>query len=75
MNAALRRENVNAVYLPLAAHNIEELIACVRELPIHGLSVTMPYKEQIIGPSSTTPTSLRRKRTPAIRWFAARTDN
>jgi len=48
MNAAFRRENVNAVYLALHAKTITDLLACVREIPIHGLSVTMPYKEEIV---------------------------
>jgi 3-dehydroquinate dehydratase/shikimate dehydrogenase len=47
MNAAMRRENVNGVYLPLLVKNLQDLLACVRQIPIHGLSVTMPYKEQI----------------------------
>jgi 3-dehydroquinate dehydratase/shikimate dehydrogenase len=48
MNAAFRRENVNAVFLALHAKTIRDLLACVREIPIHGLSVTMPYKEEIV---------------------------
>lgn len=48
MNAAFRRENVNAVYLALHAKTLADLLKCVREIPIHGLSVTMPYKEQIV---------------------------
>ena len=48
MNAALRRETVNAVYLLLHAKTLKDLLACVRDIPIHGLSVTMPYKEKII---------------------------
>ena len=48
MNTAFRRENVNAVYLALHAKTISDLLACVREIPIHGLSVTMPYKEEIV---------------------------
>jgi 3-dehydroquinate dehydratase/shikimate dehydrogenase len=48
MNMAFRRENVNAVYLPLHAKSLSDALACVRETPIHGLSVTMPYKEEII---------------------------
>ena len=48
MNAALRRENVNGVYLPLHAKTLKDLMACMRDIPIHGLSVTMPYKESII---------------------------
>ncbi len=48
MNAAFRRENVNAVYLPLHAKTLKDLLTCVREIPIHGISVTMPYKEVIL---------------------------
>ncbi len=48
MNAAFRRENVNAVYLALHAKTLKDLMTCVREIPIHGLSVTMPYKEAIL---------------------------
>ena len=48
MNAALRRENVNGVFLPLHAKSIKDVMACVREIPIHGLAVTMPYKEEIL---------------------------
>lgn len=48
MNAAFRRENVNAVYLALHAKALDDLMRCVREIPIHGLSVTMPYKQSIV---------------------------
>ncbi|MGA8866029.1 MAG: shikimate dehydrogenase [Candidatus Sulfotelmatobacter sp.] len=48
MNAAFRRENVNATYLALHAKTLKDLMTCVREIPIHGLSVTMPYKQAIL---------------------------
>ena len=48
MNAAFRRENVNAVFLALHAKTLKDLLTCVREIPIHGISVTMPYKETIL---------------------------
>jgi len=48
MNTALRRENVNGVYLPLHAKTLKDLMHCVREIPLHGLSVTMPYKQAIL---------------------------
>ncbi len=48
MNAAFRRENVNAVYLALHAKTLDDLVKCTRDIPISGLSVTMPYKEEII---------------------------
>ena len=48
MNAALRRENVNGVYLALHAKALKDLLSCVKDIPLHGLSVTMPYKEGIL---------------------------
>jgi 3-dehydroquinate dehydratase/shikimate dehydrogenase len=48
MNTALRRENVNGVYLALHAKTLPDLMACVRDIPIHGLSITMPYKGAIL---------------------------
>jgi len=48
MNAAMRRETVNGVYLALHAKTLKDLLACVRDIPIHGLSITMPYKEAIL---------------------------
>ncbi len=48
MNTAMRRENVNGVYLALHAKTVKDLVACVRDIPIHGLSITMPYKEEIL---------------------------
>jgi len=48
MNTAFRRENVNAVYLALHAKALKDLLHCVREIPIQGISVTMPYKQAIV---------------------------
>ncbi len=48
MNTALRRENVNAVCLPLHARTLKDLLHCVRGIPLHGLSITMPYKQAIV---------------------------
>lgn len=48
MNAAFRRENVNAVYLALHAKTLKDLLTIVKQIPIHGLSITMPYKEAIL---------------------------
>src|SRR6202142_1655752 len=48
MNAAFRRETVNAVYLALHAKSLKDLLACMRDIPLRGLSITMPYKQQII---------------------------
>jgi len=48
MNAAFRRETVNAVYLALQADKIADLLTLVKEIPIQGISVTMPLKQEII---------------------------
>jgi 3-dehydroquinate dehydratase / shikimate dehydrogenase len=48
MNAALRRENVNGVFLALNTKSLKDLLACVREIPIQGLAITMPHKEAIL---------------------------
>jgi 3-dehydroquinate dehydratase / shikimate dehydrogenase len=48
MNAALRRETVNGVYLALHAKTLKDLRTCIRDIPIHGLSITMPYKTAIL---------------------------
>jgi len=48
MNAAFRRETVNAVYLALQADKLADLLTLVKEIPIQGLSVTMPLKQEII---------------------------
>ncbi|HEV2578754.1 MAG TPA: shikimate dehydrogenase [Acidobacteriaceae bacterium] len=48
MNTAFRRETVNAVYLALQTKNVEDLFKLAREIPIQGLSVTMPLKASVI---------------------------
>jgi len=48
MNTAFRRETVNAVYLALQATKVSDLLKLVREIPIQGLSVTMPHKQEIM---------------------------
>ena len=56
MNTAMRRENVNAVYVALHAKSLKDLLACVRDVPIHGLSITMPYKQTILEHLDNTDT-------------------
>ena len=48
MNTAFRRETVNAVYLALQTANVEDLVQLIRDIPIHGVSVTMPHKQAIL---------------------------
>lgn len=48
LNTAFRRETVNAVYLALQTRNVDDLFKLAREIPIQGLSVTMPLKQTVI---------------------------
>jgi len=59
MNAAFRRETVNAVFIALHAKTMKDLMACVPDIPIRGLSVTMPYKQDIVEVLSNSDTLTR----------------
>jgi 3-dehydroquinate dehydratase / shikimate dehydrogenase len=48
MNTAFRRETVNAVYLALQTDKAEDLFELARQIPIGGLSITMPLKEAVL---------------------------
>ena len=48
MNTAFRRETVNAVYLALQTSKLQDLLKLVHEIPIQGVSITMPLKQDII---------------------------
>lgn len=48
MNTAFQRENINAVYLAMQTGDVADLLKVVREVPVQGLSVTMPLKEKIV---------------------------
>jgi 3-dehydroquinate dehydratase/shikimate dehydrogenase len=48
MNTAFRRETVNAVYLALQTNKLSDLLKLVHEIPIQGVSITMPLKEEIL---------------------------
>ena len=48
MNTAFRRETVNAVYLALQATKADDLFKLIRDIPVQGLSVTMPLKRDVM---------------------------
>jgi 3-dehydroquinate dehydratase / shikimate dehydrogenase len=48
MNTAFRRETVNAVYLALQTSKLSDLLKLVHEIPIQGVSITTPLKEEIL---------------------------
>jgi 3-dehydroquinate dehydratase/shikimate dehydrogenase len=47
-NTAFRRESVNAVMLPLKVKALDDLLTVVRELPLGGVAVTMPLKQEVL---------------------------
>ena len=48
MNTAFRRETVNAVYLALQTADVADLVSLIKEIPISGVSITMPHKQTIL---------------------------
>ena len=48
MNTAFRRETVNAVYLALQTAKVADLVSLIEQIPIQGVSVTMPHKQEIL---------------------------
>ncbi len=47
-NAAFRHAGLDAVYLPLHTESAEDLLHLARELPLQGISVTMPWKVEVL---------------------------
>ena len=48
LNTAFRRETLNAVYLALQSSSVDDLLRLVQEIPLQGLSITMPLKQEIL---------------------------
>ena len=47
-NTAFRREHVNAVMLPLKVRTLADLLMLALELPLSGVAVTMPLKQEVL---------------------------
>ncbi|MGH9600654.1 MAG: shikimate dehydrogenase [Terracidiphilus sp.] len=47
-NTAFKREVVNAVMLPLKVRTLDDLLTLARELPLGGVAVTMPLKQEVL---------------------------
>ena len=47
-NTAFHRENLNSVLVPLKTRTIDDLLTLVRELPLAGVAVTMPLKQEVL---------------------------
>lgn len=48
LNTAFRRETINAVYLALQTDRVQDLLTLAKEIPLHGFSVTMPLKTEVL---------------------------
>jgi 3-dehydroquinate dehydratase/shikimate dehydrogenase len=59
-NTAFRKGNVNAVLLPLKVKALGDLLKLVRDLPLVGVAVTMPLKQEML-PHLATMDSLTAK--------------
>jgi len=81
INTAFRRETVNAVFLALQTHKMSDLLTLVREVPIHGLAVTMPlcsststmWKPEVAAfcRTSSSSASIPMLRQWSVRWNGA----
>ena len=47
-NTAFRRESVNSIMLPLKVKSLDDLLTLTRELPLSGVAVTMPLKQEVL---------------------------
>jgi 3-dehydroquinate dehydratase/shikimate dehydrogenase len=47
-NAVFTQENADAVYVPFPADSLDFFMKLAAEIPIAGVSVTIPYKEEIL---------------------------
>jgi 3-dehydroquinate dehydratase/shikimate dehydrogenase len=47
-NAAFEAAGLDAVYVPLEAADVEDLLAFVRAFGVRGVSVTAPFKERVV---------------------------
>jgi len=47
-NTVFRMEQADAVYIPIVADSVESLMSLAEEIGISGLSITVPYKEEIL---------------------------
>jgi 3-dehydroquinate dehydratase/shikimate dehydrogenase len=55
-NSAFRNQGINAVLLPLKVRALPDLLTVLRELPLAGLAITMPLKQDVL-PHLGNPTA------------------
>ena len=66
---------MNAVFLALHAKTMKDLMACIPDIPIRGLSITMPYKQEIVEMLSNSDALTRQIGSCNTVWSAARTES
>jgi hypothetical protein len=71
-NTAFRRESVNAVLMPLKTSTLDDLLTLARELPLAGVAVTMPLKQEVL-PHLANSDPLTAASAPATRCAPAPT--
>jgi len=47
-NTVFRMDQADAVFIPIVADSVQSLLSLAEEIGVSGLSITVPYKEQII---------------------------
>lgn len=47
-NSIFKQEETDAVYVPFPADSVTDILKVTEELNVHGLSVTVPYKETVL---------------------------
>jgi shikimate dehydrogenase len=47
-NAAFQKMGIDASYCPCRVEDLEEAIERIRKIPLHGVSVTIPFKQAVI---------------------------
>ncbi len=57
-NAAIRKHGIDAVYLPFETPDPEMLLENAGKLNLHGLSVTIPYKQRVISAADSVDESV-----------------
>jgi 3-dehydroquinate dehydratase/shikimate dehydrogenase len=79
-NAGFEALGMNAAYLPLAASSASDLAAFARALPLHGISITAPFKIDLMAHVDEVDANARRVgaiNTIVVRdgrWIGANTD-
>lgn len=79
-NAAFRAAGIDAVYVPIEAADVEDLLTFAEAMPLAGLSVTIPFKEALldrvasVDPVARAVGAVNTLKRTTDGWAAANTD-